>query len=58
MVGFVADVKPRAVERRGRPMTNLDAFDFGHYFIRGGVNDVNVVAGAVGLNDPNFVRSR
>ena len=50
-VGFVADVDAAAVGRDRGAVIHFDAVDHANHFIGGRIDEVHVVAGAVGLDD-------
>ena len=52
---LIADVDPTAVRRHGRAMVHFDSFDHADNLIGGGIDDVNVIAGAIGLDNPNHL---
>src|SRR6267142_3907948 len=53
---LVADVDAAAIWCDCRTMVDLDPVNLSDDFVRLGIDDVNVVACAVGLNDHDFVR--
>ena len=52
---FVADVDAAAVRRGAGAVVDLDALDHADDLVGGGIDDVDVVAGAVGLDDPDLL---
>src|SRR6185295_14301299 len=52
---FVADVDPRAVGRDRGAVIDFDPVDLTDHLVGGRIDDVNVVAGAVGLDDHDFL---
>ena len=60
VLGFVGDVEAAAVGRGGNAVIDLDAADFAGDFVRGWIDEMNVVAGGIGLDDdrPSTVRKR
>ena len=53
-VGFVADIDPAAVGRRGGPMTDLDPGDPTDDLVRHRIDHMDIVPGAVGLDDADL----
>jgi hypothetical protein len=37
-------------------VAHFDSLDLSHHFIAGGINDVDIVSGAIGLDNPEVVR--
>ncbi len=56
IVSFIADVQPAPVGSGLGPVGPLDTKDLSHDLIGGGIDDVDRIAGAVRLNDPNVAR--
>ena len=52
--GLVADVDPAAVGRGAGAVADLDALNHADDLVGGGIDEVHVVAGAVGLDDPRM----
>src|SRR5262249_35618646 len=48
------EVHSASVRRRGGAMVGFDVPDFSHHFVRDWINEVDVVPGAVGLDDPEL----
>ena len=57
-LGFVADVDAAAVGRGAGAVADFDSVDHGDDLVRRGIDDVDVVAGAIGLDNPDLVLRR
>ena len=55
---FVADVDAAAVGRDAGAVVHLDPLDHADHLVGGGIDDVDVVPGAVGLDDPDLAAAR
>ena len=58
VVGFVTEVEPAPVGGDGSSMVDLDAGDFGHDLVGSRIDEVDVVARGVGLDDTDGARGR